>query len=344
MELFTNKIKLVTFQSLKLSNKIKPVSTDKTHKGCLTSSSDSEYTIQTQWIGNPIRKALGDAPRSICRGITSRGIFLELSNNWIAFLSNEQIHGPLTLNFLSNDHDSFSVLKPGDIGTINNYNIHFEHHNFKLDFAKAKVWSSKYNKNSPIVSNKMAMRNFRIVTFLDKMQNQEEHQNEFIDFAHSLYISDSFPLNSAPNNQLSRIFYALIKVNPSTPMDAINHLAGRGNGLTPAGDDFLAGMLYLFALSDQWVHPEDMTFRDIVLEVIRKRSTMISACLAECAAMCEVDERIATTADYLLNGTYSEETAIKAVKDWGSSSGLDSISGFITALKIIEFRNENLNP
>ena len=139
----------ITFQPKKLSNKINLVSTDKTHKQCLTSSPESINGHSVQWIGKPIYERLITSSIASVKGTTSRGIFLELPGNWIAFLSNEKYHGPLTMN-VDADQDAFSHLRSGDIGFISNGIIDFRVKKLRIIYGKSPGISGRICRCPPV--------------------------------------------------------------------------------------------------------------------------------------------------------------------------------------------------
>ncbi|MHB8114428.1 MAG: oxamate carbamoyltransferase subunit AllH family protein [Bellilinea sp.] len=122
--------------------------------------------------------------------------------------------------------------------------------------------------------------------------------------------------------------YRAVQTSDLTALQSAAHyLAGRGRGLTPSGDDFLLGLVYgLFMLPYRFQVIREPASAMIVATV-KKRSTLISANLVECAAAGEVDERLGAAFQALLHPELPPDAAIRGILGWGSSSGMDATAG-----------------
>jgi Protein of unknown function (DUF2877) len=309
------------------------VSTDETHTRCLTTSPDDGVSYHARWMGKPIFAALTNAIEATVRGTTSRGVFLELNTGWIAFLSTEQFRGPLTIN-LEKPIDKLNQMVPGQIGRVSNGLISFNSPNLRIDTQETEVWSSLELIFREFISNIMAIRNIEILNFANRLSGTLQAPNEYLEFALSWTTSQSYRPDTPTTNDIFALIKAIRLTDPSQLQDPLKVIAGRGRGLTPSGDDFLSGLLLGLHLSRQYQKHVDLAVRKVILEAIHSRSTLISANLAECAAEGEVDERIANAVSFLLYGTGFQDAALQGILDWGSSSGVDTIAGFITALKL----------
>ncbi len=320
---------------MSLSYKINIMSTDKPHERCLTSSSAADSTFSAAWIGRPVRGILARQKSFTVRGVTSRGVFLETEGGWIAFLSNEVYRGPLTLNI--QNYKDLPWVEPGLKGCIQDGIIAFDNLDFQVSYRGAKDWST-VGLVKIVSHDDKAMRNFRVETFVNKLLQLRDQPNEYLVTAHRFFLSNEFIPSSDLSPRLEQIARAFLSGSLSPAQSAVHFLVGRGMGLTPSGDDFLSGILYGLALCGQFHFDHGIAFRDFILAAIRLRSTSISANLAECAASGEVDERIFTAVDYLINGNSSEQAAVEGILSWGSSSGADTIAGFLIGLKVVEQR------
>ena len=107
-------------------------------------------------------------------------------------------------------------------------------------------------------------------------------------------------------------------------------LCGLGPGLTPAGDDWLAGWLVGLRL----VSPgSDLHGAgEAVLEAAEGRTTMLSLAFLRCAARGEVAEPWHALLAALAAGTATNvETAAARVLCFGATSGADMLTGFLDA-------------
>jgi len=112
-------------------------------------------------------------------------------------------------------------------------------------------------------------------------------------------------------------------------------LAGLGPGLTPAGDDFLAGVL--LALAEERPTDADLgEIADLLLETAAPRTHEISAAYLKTAHAGEAHERWHALLGALSAGdsTAIEDTA-HGVVEVGETSGADMLAGFLTAMQAV---------
>lgn len=119
-------------------------------------------------------------------------------------------------------------------------------------------------------------------------------------------------------------------------------LAGLGPGLTPAGDDFLAGILLALALTQE--HRADAELAEIaglLLETAAPRTHEISAAYLRAAYAGEASERWHALIGALSAGNGVEAAAAaEAVMKFGETSGADMLAGFLGGMGTIH----NLPP
>lgn len=114
---------------------------------------------------------------------------------------------------------------------------------------------------------------------------------------------------------------------PSGHVDppAARRLLGRGDGLTPLGDDVLAGWLALHRAA-RVPTPEV----DAVVDLARSRTTLLSATLLDCARHGEVLPEYAAWVRAL--GTGDQPAAVRALHSVGATSGAGLHAGGLLAL------------
>jgi hypothetical protein len=118
--------------------------------------------------------------------------------------------------------------------------------------------------------------------------------------------------------------------------EAVQGLIGLGPGLTPSGDDFLAGALALLdAIGEREAH--DAMARAI-LDALGGRTTPLSGCLLRAAAAGHVGEKLHQIVSLLMTGDI--DAAIAGAGKIGHSSGWDMIAGVLTALRIAAVRSK----
>jgi hypothetical protein len=111
---------------------------------------------------------------------------------------------------------------------------------------------------------------------------------------------------------------------------AVENIAGRGPGLTPAGDDFLVGMIFGLRVTH---HPEASKLASEIHRIAAPRTTWLSRAYLEAAAEGYADEKWHLLLHALSHKDQSalDQAAISAMS-FGATSGLDTLSGFLWTL------------
>jgi hypothetical protein len=103
-------------------------------------------------------------------------------------------------------------------------------------------------------------------------------------------------------------------------------LAGLGGGLTPSGDDFLAGLMLWAWLA----HPNPDAYCRAILEAAEGRTTTLSAAFLRAAARGECSARWHSLLTELLDiDERSLRAAARGVISHGATSGADAVAGFV---------------
>jgi len=103
-------------------------------------------------------------------------------------------------------------------------------------------------------------------------------------------------------------------------------LTGLGSGLTPAGDDFLVGVMLWAWLA----HPTPRSFCRVIVEAAAPRTTTLSAAFLRAAARGECDAAWHQLLAVLGTASDGELTpAIQGVLAHGATSGADTLAGFL---------------
>jgi hypothetical protein len=106
-------------------------------------------------------------------------------------------------------------------------------------------------------------------------------------------------------------------------------LAGLGNGLTPAGDDFLIGvMLWAWA-----AHPKPEQFCRVIVKAAAPRTTTLSAAFLRSAANGECSAAWHGLLAALTEKDDDLTTSVQQVLAHGATSGADTLAGFLCAAR-----------
>jgi hypothetical protein len=117
-------------------------------------------------------------------------------------------------------------------------------------------------------------------------------------------------------------------------VDSARALAGRGQGLTPAGDDYLVGVMYgLWATVSS---TEASRLAGLISEAAIPRTTSLSAAWLRVSAEGEAAEPWHTLFDGVLDHDVNGiELAIDRILSIGHSSGADGLTGFLSVIEVL---------
>lgn len=262
------------------------------------------------------------------RGITSRGVFVDIEETMIVFLSREQFRGPLTIN-LNWDEAVLDQIELKAAGRVCNSSLKFMSSKVVIETKQAAIWSAP--KIWPPTALPLEFpRNDQTINFLDSLLSRADSTNELINAVIQIF-SDAPPTPGSEGADLLHAALAMrlaLQKQDLSGLDQAAHvLAGRGRGLTPSGDDFLLGICYgLFMMQTRFPNFH-LSAGKILSDKVSQRSTLISANLVACAIQGEVDERLGAAFQALLYPQNPKDQAIEGILSWGSSSGMDATAG-----------------
>jgi hypothetical protein len=118
---------------------------------------------------------------------------------------------------------------------------------------------------------------------------------------------------------------------PTAESVAVHGLIGLGPGLTPSGDDFLAGALALLdALAQMQAHA---ALAGAIKASQRGLTSPLSGCLLRAAATGHIGEHLHHAIAAVISGDV--DTAVVAARNVGHCSGWDMLAGAVTALGVV---------
>lgn len=128
---------------------------------------------------------------------------------------------------------------------------------------------------------------------------------------------------------LDALGVAIAREDRPSAVEAARRLVGLGPGLTPSGDDALAGVEAALHVAG---HPL-AGFLHATLADIDRRTTMVSAAMLRHAARGDAPERLhRLMATVLAPSPVGLGDTIRAMVDWGATSGADTLAGSLVAL------------
>jgi hypothetical protein len=111
--------------------------------------------------------------------------------------------------------------------------------------------------------------------------------------------------------------------------DQMASLLGLGDGLTPAGDDLILGLLLIL---NRWggVLAPGFDVRPLnraAIDQARQKTTALSQSLIACAALGQADERLLLALDGIMTDQTDPPACAAQLAGWGSSSGAAALAG-----------------
>lgn len=245
--------------------------------------------IPTKMLGWKAQQVLSTALEFKVLGTTSRGVFLYFAPQWVVFCTAEKHCGPLTINLETN----CAELALGQVGT-NRQGL--------LDFGQLAIDTREAINWGPVPPPQSA---------------QSSHEQRW---QRVLELNERCQAIRAP----SELAY-LLELKRFTYGDIL----GQGQGLTPSGDDVMAGIL-LYETRQGLVPTWDLS--KLATQACEKTTTL-SSNLLQMAALGQGDERLIELTDYVLTGAsrYHDRLAALDFLSWGAHSGMDTLLGITIA-------------
>jgi len=288
-------------------------------------------------IGRQAFNHLKGENKGFIAGVTSDGVFIKTTTDKILFLTPQPYKGPLTLN-LEGDRDILNRIENGMEVEIGSGEISIPILAFRVQASQAEVWSPPLPQ-APVRSPEGRRETLR--TFTGEMLPLIKEQDHPVIYTQLTALAQrDTPPAPQPGSLLAAIqdlHQNAMAGDLSGARKAFNLLLGRGEGLTPAGDDLLLGWLLTLNRWREALVPElDLQpLNQAILSAAYEKTTTISANLLECAAKGEGDERLINVLDEVMCvGVQHAEplqvsNLIKPLLSWGSSSGLYAFLGMV---------------
>jgi len=266
-------------------------------------------------------------------GKTSKGLFINIPDRRLIFLSLESFRGPLTIT-LDEIESGFNHVTPGDPAWIKPGSILFPDADFIISTEGSEIWQ-------PAPASRPLEKH-------EQYQNLLRISDEVILKKSGVGLSRLIPFllgspNVYPESQLfspinwDDILEIQSQIRNSGAEDLalyLTSLLGAGQGLTPSADDFTIGLLLSLNRWRNLLLPNNslQDFNHMLVKAANKRTTLLSANLIECAASGLADERLINTLDFVVTGVAREPEIVPHLLNWGNSSGIDAFVGMLVSL------------
>jgi hypothetical protein len=292
--------------------------------------------IRTTTIGCQVFKYLKEETQGSVVGVTSAGTFIKTPANKILFLTTGPYRGPLTLN-LEGDSNIFDQFENGMDVVMGAGEISIPAVAFRIQTANADIWSPPLPQ-APLRSpeeRREALRAFagEMLSFI-----KEQDTPAIYAWLKAIARGDTLP-DAEPGSLFAAIQVLHQKAKAGDlpgAREAVHLLLGRGEGLTPAGDDLLLG--WLLALN-RWREALDPDLdrhplNQAILIAAFEKTTTLSANLLVCAAEGEADERLYAALDAVMceENSHVGVQHAEPLLSWGRSSGMYAFLGMGAAV------------
>jgi len=286
-----------------------------------------------QTIGKAALHACRTHPSGNVIGRTSHGDFLRLGEDAVIFLSNETFRGPLSLNF-QQVPGVCEGLQNGDAILTRQDGIYFPDYDWLLTFPGSGGWTAALPANRPILAGGVLSRLKSVATALLEQKSPSLISENLYGW---LEISQPEPLLSGVALSLDRFHKAVESSRDEDILDYLEPIIGRGDGLTPSGDDCILGILLTYG---RWADPffQTIDLNRIIprlFESIRTKTTLLSSSLIRSAWEGQADERLVLALDGIVTGDIEVKQIAEWLASWGNHSGSDALTGMALLLSLI---------
>jgi hypothetical protein len=286
--------------------------------------------FQANQIGIMASNALHDEGEGKVMGVTSSGAFLRIGDA-IVFLTNLPYRSPYNLQVTQTD-DLLGLMKPGDTFHVFKRKVSFIAHGITVDTSLAKVWTP----GQPVECQSTPSEQQSIVEQLFTQIRALEGEKGF------LFLTDGSNLpDSIQNQSIAIASRRLLDTYQNQDLAGITtaseSLLGAGGGLTPSGDDFLAGF-FLYHLRNSQLLGKKREFTVLALEQIiqraRVKTTTISVNRLQVALGGWSEELFIILLDHIFAPDLIPlpPNFPQALLNFGHSSGVDTLVGIYFAI------------
>jgi hypothetical protein len=216
----------------------------------------------------------------------------------------------------------------------------------QIELMDAEVWDpipnwsrirstrDKWLAHIPSMQNMMDRRASResfsrIVGDISSVGSREISEDSMVDVLHAHA--------AAPARNLCE---GILTQDKERIREGAGRLAGLGGGLTPAGDDFIMGVL----LGLRTIAPDDISLQvsEMILSIVHPRTNSLSSAWLKSAAHGEVHETWHRLFEAMVAGSQEQlDAAVIRILNVGHTSGADALAGFLTILLILQDRSLN---
>jgi hypothetical protein len=285
--------------------------------------------MRMKTIGSQAYNTIKSEGKGFISGVTSAGTFIKTPSDKIIYLTYERFRGPLTINLWGDiraldgiENEMQVIIDPGEL-SIPAIDLRIQvtsSEKWCAPLPEVRIRSPKerietLNAFAAEILTMIGKGDFpEVVLWLGTLARGEE-------------LSGSEP--GSMFNSLLHLQELTREGDASKAGEVCRKLLGRGEGLTPAGDDLLSGWLLSLNRWKEVLLPdiELQPLNEAIIQAAYEKTTTISANLIECATNGEGDERLLAVLDAIVCELGEQEKLLEDLLSWGSSSGAYAFCG-----------------
>lgn len=281
------------------------------------------------FIGQAAWQALSGAACGSVAGVTSRGVLIKTDSSWVIFLSHEAECGPLTIN-LRRCPPGWNTIRPGSPVLLHENCISFTEAGIGVPLEYAVSWVPPQR---PARAQSLAQQHEYLLEIARQILAQRRGAGLSGALAALLPIAGD--ASGETSDAIFLLKTSLLQADLQAALSALEQLTGLGGGLTPSGDDLIAGLLLAYNRWRDELRPRvDLEgFNSTVVQMAYQKTTLLSANLIDCAAQGQAGCRLLAALDGALSGNASPQACAQALLQWGNSSGCDAFTGMVLAVQ-----------
>jgi hypothetical protein len=241
----------------------------------------------------------------------------------VAFVLPEVLNGPF--HIMVNQLPDLSQTEPTTI-CRNYHKVHLNHQTYSIT-PRTLTWNPVPDWSSVSIS---ASDVTALIDLLKIAGSRIDHIGKHAKQTFNLVL---------PSSLLARLSFAIRNESYPLVSNIVKDIVGRGPGLTPSGDDFLAGLMISF-----WaMHvPTTQTLCDRIAEAAQGRTTTLSLAFINAITSGAVDEKWHILLRAISRSNHKLlEKSIRHILGFGATSGYDMLSGFIWGIQEIRATSVN---
>ena len=284
-------------------------------------------------------------------GKYKNGITAISDSGQVIFLTGNRVRGPFTV-FVPGIENFLGVFQQGQIVITDQISIRIPEADLFISSDSMDIWPPYENENPQVcdvsririsslnVLSDCCQAGIREMDSVCALKAYLDHYqcNEVLGGTQKAFISNFAAIHQAFSEDN---YYGII--------EAATGLIGLGGGITPAGDDFLAGFLIALSYVGDQLGISKKIYLHIAEEIIlrsKKKTNPISAALLGAALQKEMNEPLFSVIQSLVRGTRVSFEAIHNLSSVGHTSGFDGLTGclFVFCVLLGEFEHLKSKP